>query len=122
MISDLLDIVVCPGCHAHPLREHGFGGRDGALSCAACGRWYPIEDGLLELLVEPLGYAEDRARFRERFADELRAAGLAVDPSPQGSVERSDEILHQQEHFDWYADNTVQTYAEYERSSRGVFA
>ena len=115
MIRDLIDILVCPGCRAHPLREHTFQDGDGALSCPSCSRWYPIEDGLLELLVEPLGYAEDRARFRERFAAELRAAGLDADPAADGAVERSDEILHQQEHFDWYADNTVQTYAEYER-------
>src|SRR4051812_25696955 len=56
VISDLLEIVVCPGCRAHPLREHRFSAEDGVLACSNCGRWYPIEDGLLELLLEPLSY------------------------------------------------------------------
>ena len=64
--------------------------------------------------MEPLGYADDRERFRVKYDTELRAAGLSPEKRAE-TVDRSDEILHQQEHFDWYADNTVQTYATYEQ-------
>lgn len=43
----LLDILVCPIDHAR-LRVHGDG-----LVCTACGRRYPVEDGIPNMLVEP---------------------------------------------------------------------
>jgi SAM-dependent methyltransferase/uncharacterized protein YbaR (Trm112 family) len=118
---DVLDVAICPGCRFGPLRRETFLADDrgepldGVVWCPECRRWYPLEDRLLELLVEPLGYAEDRARFRARYDERLRATGLDPDGTPEAAVDRSDEILHQQEHFDWYADNTVQTYAAYEQ-------
>jgi ubiquinone/menaquinone biosynthesis C-methylase UbiE/uncharacterized protein YbaR (Trm112 family) len=119
---DVIDVAVCPACRHHPLQRHTFREdehgrpRDGVVSCPSCKRWYPVEDGLLELLVEELAYKEDRERFVRVHADALSAAGLEPDGSEvNGPGERTDEILHQQEHFDWYADNELQTYAEYER-------
>ena len=123
MTFDVLEVAVCPGCRHHPLHretfradEHGRA-RDGAVSCPSCGRWYPVEDGLLELLVEELAYTDDRERFAYRHADALRAAGIerGGQGSNGGGATRTDEIRHQQEHFDWYADNELQTYAQYER-------
>ena len=103
--SDILDVAVCPGCRFRPLNREVFSADDhgepldGVVWCPQCRRWYPLEDGLLEFLVEPLGYAEDRDRFRTAHDTELRAAGL--DPGGQvASIARSDEILHQQEHFE----------------------
>jgi SAM-dependent methyltransferase len=118
---DVLDVAVCPGCRSWPLRRETFttdaNGEplDGVVSCPECKRWYPLEDGLLELLVEPLGYADDRERFRQRYDEQIRAAGLDLAGLSEGAGDRTAEILHQQEHFDWYADNTVQTYAAYEQ-------
>jgi SAM-dependent methyltransferase len=118
---DVLDVAVCPGCRFGPLRRETFRADergeplDGVVHCPQCRRWYPLEDRLLELLVEPLGYAEDRERFRTTYDEQIRAAGLDPGGTPDTTVDRSDEILHQQEHFDWYADNTVQTYAAYEQ-------
>lgn len=45
---DLLKILACPACKK-PL-EHQLDPE--ALSCAACGRTYPVEDGIPVLLVE----------------------------------------------------------------------
>jgi hypothetical protein len=44
----LLDIVVCPACHA----RLAFTEKNEALACTGCGRVYPIEDGLPVLLIE----------------------------------------------------------------------
>ena len=72
MALDVLELAECPGCRFHPLSRETFtvGPRgqplDGVVWCPRCGRWYPLEGGLLELLVEPLAYGADRARFRPR--------------------------------------------------------
>ena len=48
--AGLLEILACPACHA-PLREEGD-----ELVCtgetAACGRIYPVRDGIPVLLVD----------------------------------------------------------------------
>ena len=114
---DLLDLIVCPGCRFYPLRRETFEPRpgvnrlDGVIVCPGCGRWYPIEDGLLELLVEALAYTADRERFRDQHADQLRLLGLDHGGEPASAVERANEIRHQQQHFDWYADNAQQTWS-----------
>jgi SAM-dependent methyltransferase/uncharacterized protein YbaR (Trm112 family) len=121
MRLDLLDVIVCPGCRFHPLRREMFEPRpgasrpDGVIVCPGCGRWYPIEDGLVELLVEALAYTADRERFRDQHADQLHLLGLDHGGEPASAVERADEILHQQQHFDWYADNTQQTWLDFEQ-------
>ena len=121
MRLDLLDVIVCPGCRFHPLRRETFEPRpdvtrlDGVIVCPGCGRWYPIENGLVELLVEALAYTADREQFRDQHADQLRRLGLDYGGEPASAVERANEIRHQQQHFDWYADNTQQTWSEFEQ-------
>ncbi len=44
--SDLLNIIVCPGCGS-ALRE-----KDGGLQCTECKNVYPVEDGIPVLLVD----------------------------------------------------------------------
>jgi uncharacterized protein len=44
----LLEILVCPDCHGtveHKERRH-------AIVCTACGRRYPVRDGIPVMLVE----------------------------------------------------------------------
>lgn len=88
---------------------------DGVVWCTNCGRWYPCEGGLLELLVEPLVYEADRARFQGEHEARLRALGLELATAPENGGDRVAAIRHQQEHFDWYADNALQTYSQYEQ-------
>jgi len=46
--SELLAILACPACdHRPPLSEAGD-----FLLCSACGRKYPVVDGIPHLLVE----------------------------------------------------------------------
>jgi uncharacterized protein YbaR (Trm112 family) len=44
----LLEILRCPACHG----EIGPVGKDEGLECAACGRIYPIRDGIPVMLIE----------------------------------------------------------------------
>jgi ubiquinone/menaquinone biosynthesis C-methylase UbiE/uncharacterized protein YbaR (Trm112 family) len=120
MRLSLLDLIVCAGCDAETLRATSLGTDQnpelshGVVWCASCMAWYPVEDGLLELLPESLMYVEDRERFWSANQERLQALGLQA---PRADVDKTSvhEQRHQQEHFDWYADNPQQTYERYER-------
>ncbi|MDQ5857691.1 MAG: methyltransferase domain-containing protein [Acidobacteriota bacterium] len=115
-------LLRCPACSAERLESEAFSSADdgaiadGVLWCPGCGGWYPIEDGLLELLSGPLAYAEDRARFAHAHEGALGKLGLATDPGRVDARAEDDAVRRQQEHFDWYADNPTQTYSAYEET------
>jgi len=46
--KDLLDIIVCPACK----KDLNYSEAQQTLTCTACGRVYPIKDGIPILLVE----------------------------------------------------------------------
>src|SRR5215813_10756790 len=100
----------CPGCGAAPLKHEAFqacpGGEiaTGVVWCGACGAWFPIEEGILELLHGPLAYAEDRAGFASANKRALRRLGLEIEAAT-APAEHSEMVGKQQAHFDWYADN-----------------
>jgi uncharacterized protein YbaR (Trm112 family) len=57
MKRDLLDILACPACKAHPLEltvemEEGKEIVQGKLKCPKCGRIYPIERSIPNMLVK----------------------------------------------------------------------
>jgi ubiquinone/menaquinone biosynthesis C-methylase UbiE len=87
---------------------------DGVVWCEDCRQWYPIEGRLLDLLIGPLAYADDRARFWSQNEARLRTLELA----PESEADTSSKALqkHQQRHFDWYAENEDQSYFEYEHT------
>lgn len=88
---------------------------DGVLVCPACATWYPIEDGLLELVAPPLRDRAAHGRFLERFAGELAAAGAAAiagDTAAQGWEAQ----VKQRQHFDWFADDGSTNYDAYQQS------
>ena len=43
----------------------------GVLYCPNCGRWYPIEDGIIHMLPDDLRRKEDDIRFLEKYRDKL---------------------------------------------------
>lgn len=45
--KELLDILACPACKKKIVQNH----QDKTLDCQACGRKYPIEDGIPIMLV-----------------------------------------------------------------------
>ena len=119
MRPDTSGALLCPVCGNHPLLSRAFETegaddiRTGVVWCARCKAWFPIEDGILELLPAGLAYADDRARFWASHDPSLSAIGLAAE-TPASDAAHADEVRRQQEHFDWYADNETQTYDAYE--------
>jgi SAM-dependent methyltransferase/uncharacterized protein YbaR (Trm112 family) len=121
MNPELAERLVCPGCGHHPLSIDAFERRPdgkiitGILWCPECRAWYPIEEGLLELLVDTLAYTDDRLRFWAAHETRLKTHAVrqtaAIHPPGAGQPQ-----LHQRAHFDWYASNTQQTYSAYENS------
>jgi ubiquinone/menaquinone biosynthesis C-methylase UbiE/uncharacterized protein YbaR (Trm112 family) len=118
---DVLPLLVCPGCREGRLRSvdlagHGPGAELtlGVVICSACPAWYPVEGGVLELLAGDLVYRDDRARFWREHHLRLAELGILSD-APPAITGSADAQKHQQEHSEWYADNPVQTYSEYER-------
>ena len=47
---ELLEILACPMCKGPLTLESDSGSRDESLSCQACSEFYPIEDGIPNLL------------------------------------------------------------------------
>jgi uncharacterized protein len=55
MKKDLMDILACPVCKAYPLvlkitNEEALNIIEGELTCPGCGRTYPIEDSIPNML------------------------------------------------------------------------
>lgn len=46
--SELLEILVCPACHG----EVEYKERRARIVCTACGRRYPVRDGIPVMLVD----------------------------------------------------------------------
>lgn len=81
--------------------------------CAGCRAWFPLDGGVLDLLIGDLRYADDRKRFADRHGADLKELNLATDSG--SSTASSDQQSKQQAHFDWYAANDKQSYLEYEQ-------
>jgi uncharacterized protein YbaR (Trm112 family) len=46
--AKLIDLLVCPACHG----EIEYKDRRNLIICTACGRHYPVRDGIPVMLVE----------------------------------------------------------------------
>ena len=118
---EVLECLRCPSCESAELAHAVFREEsptdivDGVLWCQDCSHWYPIEERLLDFLVGPLAYGDDRSRFWGKYQDRLAALGL--DARSASETTSKDQQKQQQDHFDWYADNTDQSYVEYEQTS-----
>jgi SAM-dependent methyltransferase/uncharacterized protein YbaR (Trm112 family) len=119
MRAAVVDRLRCPACSGSPLRHEILAaGRDdeiatGLLWCPHCGAWFPVEDGILELVHGSLAYAQDRLRFATLHRSSILKCGLEVD-AVQADAGLNDLVGRQQAHFDWYAENAEQTYSDYE--------
>jgi len=121
MIEEVLRLLRCAECSAPATEYDAFektaDGRvtEGVLWCGVCRSWYPISNGVLELLPARLAYHKDRDEFWSNHAARLEGLGLERESIPQGATAPSPEAA-QQRHFDWYASNATQTYNAYERT------
>ncbi len=117
---EVLERLRCPHCESSQLNHDVFRAEDpsdivdGVVWCEDCRHWYPIEGRLLDFLIGPLAYEEDRARFWSRNEPRLLALGLRSESDAESASK--DMQKHQQRHFDWYAENEDQSYFEYEHT------
>jgi SAM-dependent methyltransferase/uncharacterized protein YbaR (Trm112 family) len=117
-----IDLLRCPACGVAVLTGASFAEVphqdheivDGVVWCRSCSSWFPVEDRLLDLLSGDLAYREDRRRFWETYRTQLTGFGLAAD-LPSSTGDKNLAQTKQQSHFDWYAENQQQTYAQYEQ-------
>lgn len=119
MRYEVIPLLKCPVCNSTDLKHSTFVERspeevgDGVLWCAACNNWFPIQDGLLDLLTGALAYVEDRKSFWATYHAQMEKNGLGLDTLADKDEKELQSI--QQAHFDWYANNDLQTYLAYEQ-------
>ncbi len=111
MRTEVISKLICPECGQYPLSYEDFIPSDsaeildGVVWCSDCGNWYPIEDGLLELLGSDLAYIENRIRFWATY--EVRLMSLGLKPYTSVGTQRTTQAQRQQQkHSDFVADAT----------------
>jgi len=130
MLEALVPKLRCPTCKApeRTLQAHVFTEvvddhlRDGVLVCDRCQAWYPIEDGLLDLIQRSMLEPQVISQFCARFASQLSSLGLAPmsnrDVAAKGGARTAEweAQLKQRAHFDWWAENDRQNYTTYQNT------
>jgi len=102
---ETVGLLICPACGAADLQAQVFGfGEEGSIAsgvlhCRSCRQWFPVEEGILELLSGGLAYAEDRSRFWKAHEEGLRQLGLVPD-APRDAGQTDGAVARQQAHFD----------------------
>ena len=106
MHSEVISLLRCPECLHSPLSLHeieleGDGlVREGAVACDGCGRWFPIEDFMLDLLPDALAGTEPRRKFWERHRERLTELGLSEPPgAPAAAADGAFEIQSSQKRY-----------------------
>lgn len=119
MRYEFIPLLKCPSCNSSEIEHLMFTEyspqeiNDGVLWCGECKNWYPIQNGLLDLLTGALVYVEDRKKFWDTYSVQLEKIGLSSNLTVDESKKDLQSI--QQTHFDWYASNELQTYNDYEK-------
>jgi len=119
MRYDSISLFQCPVCNFLDLEHFTFSEfspqeiDEGVVWCGNCNSWFPVEGGLLDLLTGNLSYTQDRQNFWQKYSVQLEKIGLS--PIKMVGESRKDLQTVQQSHFDWYANNELQTYSAYEK-------
>ncbi len=128
MYPEVVSKLRCAACQADPLHLETYATaadddvREGVVWCEVCRTWYPIEDGLLDMLLGGLAYVEDRARFWQTHQTKLSGLGLKPDEAPVNTAEYALQRT-QQEHFDKYSGNgQIQYLSDFEQKPFWVAA
>ncbi len=119
VLKAVLPKLRCPVCHTGSLDAIAFAETahrilNGVLVCEECRAPHVVDDGLLELVPSSLIDTAAAARFADRFARELAAAGITLG-GPPSDADVAAQLL-QRQHFDWFAENEAQTYTAYQAS------
>lgn len=71
----LMEILACPIDKHHPLELYAFEEREeiveGMIVCPRCLRWYPIRDGIPEMLPDELRDIRDEIEFLKKWRDRV---------------------------------------------------
>lgn len=108
MYPEVVSLLRCAKCQVENLHLETFSTaedgdvREGVLWCGACQTWYPIEDGLLDMLLGGLAYPDDRARFWQTYHERLTPLGLKPDEMNVDKAAYELQLI-QQKHFDMYS-------------------
>lgn len=117
MIKKHIEFFLCPACSGADLALETIDAyengeiKNGILLCKSCGEWYPVEEGVLELLIAPLRYEDDRQRFIDKFKDKITSTDVARHPDADRGQEGFADQIKQQQHSDWFTENAQQTYS-----------
>ncbi len=114
MQSKFLKLLLCPTCQSDELKEVPFTKLDGIIFCKKCRTWYPIDNNLLEFLPESLCYKNDRRIFFNRFKKNFSTNKITFGKKDVKTLRQQKD---QQKHSDWYAENDLQTYTEFEHDN-----
>tara|TARA_Y100001970_G_scaffold157886_1_gene193131 strand:- start:68 stop:1102 length:1035 start_codon:yes stop_codon:yes gene_type:complete len=117
MYLDLINKLICQSCNSDKLSVSSFEKIDddiieGVLFCGDCFYWYPIEDGVLDLLTGKLVDFKERNIFWDRYKIKLEKLNLQISSKMKKSYEDIHQ-LRQQKHFDLWANDSVQTYSDF---------
>lgn len=116
-----LEYLRCPSCHSHSLIAESVSKNtntkeieitNGFCWCKNCLKWYPVENGVLDLLTGSLVYANELKTFWHNNREQMKRLGL----KPPSIYKNSDnDYLQkiQQEHSDWFADNDIIDYTKF---------
>ena len=100
MKPELASRLRCPRCRTGGAFDVAASASDereiraGSLTCRSCGQAAPIEDGIVDLLVDPPDFVARESAGLERFADRMRADGW--------TRERIMKLPYEQSGY-WYA-------------------
>lgn len=120
MITSFIQFLLCPNCHHNTLKPIPFSEDsnkdiiDGVLICRICSAWFPIKSSVLELLISDLAYQTDQKAFYKKYLHLFRKYKIKYTQLNRNSSNHKAQKI-QQDHFDWYATNDIQTYLYYEK-------
>jgi ubiquinone/menaquinone biosynthesis C-methylase UbiE/uncharacterized protein YbaR (Trm112 family) len=96
-------IIRCPKCVNGTFTWHKE-----IVKCQTCHSWYPIVDGTPELLTEASSYKEDRTKIWNAIGKKYH-----LKKDPEVTNLQTPQVI-QQQHFDSYATDIIQSYDTYE--------
>jgi SAM-dependent methyltransferase/uncharacterized protein YbaR (Trm112 family) len=118
MQTSLIDFLRDPSDKNAPLHFKLLKGNERVTDEAilydqAAKKWYWIEDGIGYFLPEDTTYLDRKLNFYNKHLSEFQSLDLPEPPQKISEGNFTELVKQQQEHFDWYAKNDVQSYEAY---------
>lgn len=75
MRRELMDLLACPVCKAHPLELYSFREsreiEEGVIICPKCSRWYPVLVGVPHMLPDEMRDKNQDLTFLEKWREKI---------------------------------------------------